>query len=330
MTETQLSQASHAQRRRWILAAHPEVRELYGRDRSTFAITLSLLIAQTSVAAVLGLLGFAYWPLDLALAFSFGAFTNHANFVIIHDAIHNRVFERVALNRLTAIIADLPNGVPTAMAFRCYHLKHHAQLSSYLHDADVPSDWEVQLVGNGTLRKALWLFFFPLVQLARIPRLNGPIPLWGPWTFVNGAAILAYDLLLITVFGPNALVYLLLSFWFSVGGLHPLSARWLQEHFAFEPGHTFGYYGPLNRVALNIGYHNEHHDFPEIPWTRLPDLKAAAPEFYDNLPSHRSWTRLMLRFITDPGCSLAARTEMAGGSVAGSGASGGDHANAGV
>lgn len=302
-----LSSLSHAERRRLILDRHPEVRRLFGRDSLTFRVTLALLLAQTGIATILGRLGTAYWPLDIILALAFGAFANHANFVIIHDAIHNLVFPGRFLNRTTAILADLPNAIPTAMSFRCYHLKHHSQLSSYDHDADVPSDWEVRLVGNSSLRKTLWLFFFPLVQLARIPRLRGPLPIWSAWTLANWLAVIGYDSAMLAAFGPNALLYLLMSFWFSVGGLHPVSARWLQEHFAFEAGHTFDYYGPLNTVALNIGYHNEHHDFPEIPWTRLPDLKAAAPEFYEPLPSHSSWTQVMLAFITDPRWSLRNR-----------------------
>ena len=111
----------------------------------------------------------------------------------------------------------------------------------------------------------------------------------------NIAVIVAFDIFVLWAFGPNALLYLFLSFWFSVGGLHPLSARWLQEHFAFGPDQgTFDYYGPLNTLALNIGYHNEHHDFHEIPWTRLPKLKAMAPEFYDTLGCHRSWVALLV------------------------------------
>ena len=41
-------------------------------------------------------------------------------------------------------------------------------------------------------------------------------------------------------------------------------ARWVQEHFTLDPEQeTFDYYGPLNVGSrLNIGYHNEHHDFP--------------------------------------------------------------------
>lgn len=315
MTASTMSQLSHAERRQLILARHPEIRKLFGRDVLTFRVTAVLLLAQTLVAAFLGVLGIAYWPLTLVVAFVFGAFVNHANFVIIHDAIHNRVFQSRPLNRLTAILADLPNGLPTAMAFGCYHLKHHAQLSTYDHDADVPSDWEVRLVGNGALRKAVWLFFFPIIQLTRIPRLKGPLPILGAWTIANAIAVLIYDVALLAAFGPNAILYLMASCWFSVGGLHPLSARWLQEHFAFESGHTFNYSGPLNRIALNIGYHNEHHDFPEIPWSRLPQLRAAAPEFYDVLPAHRSWGRLMLRFITDRGCSLALRAPRVGSPV---------------
>ena len=96
-------------------------------------------------------------------------------------------------------------------------------------------------------------------------------------------------------------------FLFSIGP-HPLGARWIQEHYIVEQGQeTYSYYGPLNTLALNVGFHNEHHDFPFIAWNRLPQLKAMAPEAYDTLVSHKSWVALWWRFLTDRNITLFSR-----------------------
>jgi len=62
-------------------------------------------------------------------------------------------------------------------------------------------------------------------------------------------------------------------------------------------------------LALNMGYHNEHHDLPSIPWNNLPKLRAMAPEFYNNLKYHSSWSRLLFEFIFDKKYSLFSRIE---------------------
>ena len=38
--------------------------------------------------------------------------------------------------------------------------------------------------------------------------------------------------------------------------------------------HVVSAFASANRLTLNVGYHNEHHDFPTIPWNRLPRLRA--------------------------------------------------------
>lgn len=63
---------------------------------------------------------------------------------------------------------------------------------------------------------------------------------------------------------------------------------------------TCSYYGPLNMVTFNVGYHVEHHDFPSIPGSRLHLLSKIAPEFYMNLNHHTSWSYVIWKYITDP------------------------------
>ncbi|MEI9914533.1 MAG: fatty acid desaturase [Methylovirgula sp.] len=299
----------HPQRRRAILAAHPEVAKLFVTDPLTAFITLGVVIGQTAIAGYLGHLGLGYWWLTLIVAYFVGAFANHAMFVVIHDAVHNTIFKTPDGNKWVAILADLPNAFPTAMGFRCYHQKHHSHLGDYEYDADLPGHLEAKLAGNRWYGKAFWLFGFAFWQLSRLGRLKGTVPIWGKWTYINTVAVIAYDVAVLYFFGWNALFYLFASFWFSVG-LHPLGARWIQEHFTFDPQQeTYDYYGPLNIVALNIGYHNEHHDFPEIPWRLLPELKRMAPEFYDNLKAHKSLTKLFLTFIFDPRYTLYSRVD---------------------
>jgi sphingolipid delta-4 desaturase len=301
----------HPERTRLILKAHPQVRDLIGRNSWTAAVLALVVSLQVALAWLFGKLGLHYWWVSLAAAWCVGAFANHSLYVIIHEATHNLIFKRRSWNRWSAILADLPNVFPGATGFQVYHLKHHSHQGDYHLDADIASRWEARLIGNSVLGKILWELLFPFFQLTRPPRLQS-IKMWSWWSTANVAAALLFDAAILFLCGPNGLLYLLGSFFFAIG-LHPLGARWVQEHYTLDPQQeTFSYYGPLNFLALNVGYHNEHHDFPSIPWNRLPKLKALAPEFYDNLKYHRSWTRLWLQFLFDPRFTLFRRVERVG------------------
>ena len=279
-----------------------------GRNSWTLLIALTVVGLQTGLAFTFGKLGFGYWWLSLLVAYGVGAFANHSMYVLIHDAIHNLILPSKSWNRMIAIFADLPNLLPGAMGFQVYHLKHHSHQGDYEYDADLANEWEARLVGNRWYAKALWLLLFPIVQLTRPPRIKA-YRMWNRWIFINLFCALAYDAAIVYFCGWAGLFYLLCSFSFSIG-LHPVGARWIQEHYTNDPEQeTYSYYGPINRICLNMGYHNEHHDFPTIPWNNLPKLRALAPEYYDTLKCHRSWSGLLFQFIFNPEYTLFCRVE---------------------
>src|SRR5512140_1059454 len=275
----------HAARAREILRAHAEIRALAGRNAWSGVLIVALVALETALAWLLR--GQSVWVILLA-AWCVGAFASHALWVLIHDCAHNLIVKSGPWNKVFAMVANLPHLVPSAVSFQKYHLKHHAFQGVYELDADLPSEWEARLVGNSAPAKALWLLFFPFFQLTRPPRLK-EISLFDGWVFVNIVVQLAYDAAVLFLLGPKALLFLAAAFFFSVG-LHPLGARWIQEHYLVHGTNqeTSSYYGVLNVPALNVGYHNEHHDFPWVPWHRLPAVRRTAPEFYDSLAYHRS------------------------------------------
>ena len=100
---------------------------------------------------------------------------------------------------------------------------------------------------------------------------------------------------------------------FFAGSLHPCAGHFIAEHYLFDQfdQETWSYYGCLNYLTYNVGYHNEHHDFPSIPWTRLPALHGLANEFYKDLPQHKSWCMVTYRFIFDTDIGLFSRVKRA-------------------
>lgn len=244
--------------------------------------------------------------LGIILAYAVGAFANHTMFVLIHEAAHNMIFKNRTFNYISGILADLPNVLPSSVSFKSYHLKHHTYQGDYYADADLASRWEAKLIGNSFLGKIVWELLFPFFQALRPPRLKG-IQFMNTWTLINWAIVFVFDFAIIYFFGWISFLYLVFSFFFSIE-FHPLGARWIQEHYlTVPPQETYSYYGPINLVALNVGYHNEHHDFKSVPWNNLLKIRKIAPEFYNNLHYHKSWTKLWLKFLFDKKLSLFSR-----------------------
>ncbi|HEY6212230.1 MAG TPA: fatty acid desaturase [Vicinamibacterales bacterium] len=291
----------HVERGRQIVAAHPEVRSLAGTLPATGNWIAALVALQVALSFALAR---APWYAWLPVAFVVGATIDHALWVLIHDACHLLVYKWRTGNRLIVLLGNVPLVFPSAMSFWKYHLLHHGHLNDVEFDMDVPGRAESRVVGRSSVRKTMWIAAFALVVGAVRPRRMTTVPFLDRWTAINFVTQLIAIAAIVVAAGWHPLMYLVVSTLLAIG-LHPLGARWIQEHYVFAPGQeTYSYYGPLNRVAFNVGYHNEHHDIATIPWSRLPRLRAMAPEFYDHLYAHRSWTALLLAFIGDANITL--------------------------
>ncbi|KAE8227445.1 hypothetical protein CF319_g55 [Tilletia indica] len=301
-----LTEEPHRTRRAAILKDHPEVRTLMGHEPLTKYVSLAVTLLQLGLA-----IAFAKWgihPLDwrfLLTAYVVGGTANQNTFLAIHEITHNLAFKGIRANKLWAILVNAPIGVPYAMMFKRYHIEHHKHLGEDGIDTDLPTKIELMCLKN-VLGKAFFatfqIFFYALRPgFVRTQKLTG-------WHILNIGFQVGLDLLLVRAFGATALWYLIASSFFA-GSLHPCAAHFIAEHYMFGgiQQETWSYYGPLNILAYNVGYHNEHHDFPSVPWTRLPALRKMAPEYYDVLPHHTSWPLVTLQFILGSDSGLFSR-----------------------
>jgi len=295
----------HKKRTKEIIRKHPEIRSLIGRNPYTFLVILLCVAVQGVLAVVLK---DAPWWAVFAAAYAIGAFACHTLFVCIHECAHNLLFKNRMLNTVSGMIANLPLVFPSSVSFQKYHLKHHSYQGVEELDADMPFRWEARLIDNSVIGKAIWLLLYPVFQLLRPLRLTKEISIFDGWTLVNWIVQFSVMGLVIYFLGLKATIFLVASFFFSIG-LHPLGARWIQEHYLTHGDQeTKSYYGRLNTVNLNVGYHNEHHDFPSIPWNRLPEIRKMAGAYYNTLGYHTSYTRLLFQFLFDKNISVYSRT----------------------
>jgi sphingolipid delta-4 desaturase len=235
-----------------------------------------------------------WWGIVLA-AYAFGGVVNQALLLAIHELSHNLAFRKPWQNRVFGVLINLPVGVPVAETFRYYHLLHHVHQGEDGTDTDLPTELEGRAL-RGPLYKLLWVAGQGFAYALRPLFVHPKRPSVGE--LANLALQLVFDVLVLHFWGGKALAYLPISS-LIVMGLHPVAGHYLSEHYVFREGQeTYSYYGPLNRVTFNVGYHNEHHDFPYIPGSRLATLRRIAPEYYDSLHSHASWTKTLWDFIT--------------------------------
>ncbi|XP_021054577.1 sphingolipid delta(4)-desaturase DES1-like [Mus pahari] len=285
----------HNDRRREILAKYPEIKSLMKPDPNLiWIVTVIILIQLASIYLVKDL----EWKWVIFCAYVFGGSINYSLITGSHEISHNFPFgHRKALwNRWFGIFANLPVGIPYSISFKRYHMDHHRFLGVDGVDMGVPHDLEGWFF-HTTYRKLVWIAFQPLFIIFRLLFINRkPI---SYLEIINAVVQITFDIIVYYVFGIKSLVYMLVASMLGLG-LHPISGNLIGDHYMFlKEQETFSYYGPLNLLTFNVGYHNEHHDFPNIPGKDLPLVRKIAAEYYDKLPHHISWVKVLYDFVMD-------------------------------
>jgi len=261
---------------------------------------LGIFVVQIAIAA---LLRDAPWWLILILAYVVSGTLNHTLNLGNHELSHNLCFGPNQYghnyNEWLAVFSNLATGVPSAMSFKRFHRDHHKHQGEEGIDVDLATDVERLFFTNAPL-KALWVFLHPYFYAFRPMILMGFAHKPSSRELLNYVIGVVFDIFIYKTLGGKSLFYLvggtILGF-----GLHPVAAHAIAEHHEFIQGHeTYSYYGILNYVNFNVGYHNEHHDFPNIPWSKLPEVRKIAPEFYNHLPHHTSYLRVLWDYIMNP------------------------------
>lgn len=295
----------HALRRKEILTKHPEIKSLMVVDHNFKYVVTLMVLFQFFMTYLVSYFDFS-WPFLIVLTYVLGGTVNHALLLAIHEIAHNAAYghTRPKSNRAFGIFVNLPIGVPFSVAFKNYHLEHHKYQGHELIDTDIPTELEAKMFTN-TFGKAIWMFFQPFFYAFR-PLVMNPKRATTLEIF-NFALEFAFDALIVYYLGGKSLFYMIAGSLLGMG-LHPVAGHFISEHYMFHSeAETYSYYGPLNKVTFNVGYHNEHHDFPNVPGSLLPKVREYAPEYYDTLPHHTSWVKVLFDYIVDPSIGPYAR-----------------------
>ncbi|CAF0940321.1 unnamed protein product [Adineta ricciae] len=286
----------HTTRRREMLQKYPEIKHLMGHDWRIAAQVVLTVVIQIVIAI---LVQDVSWKYVWFLTYVISGTLNHSLSISFHEIGHNLAFgnHKPLANRILGFVANLPLCIPSSVTFKKYHIDHHKFQGDDMLDPDLPTYFEAWLF-QSRVGKFFYILAQPLLYAIR-PLLRVPKPV-TLLEVVNLLIELIFDAIIFYFLGLKSFVYLLFGTLLGLG-LHPISGHFISEHYIFVEGYeTYSYYGPLNYLTFNVGYHNEHHDFPNIPGYALPQLKKIAPDYYDNLPCHYSWTKVLYDFIRNP------------------------------
>lgn len=236
-------------------------------------------------------------PITYVLCFLFLARQQLALAILMHDAAHRRLAQKVAINDFLGQFLTAAPLFFSMYSYQKLHLKHHI-------DPLAPDDPDLSLIGGYPISKKSFLrkilrdatglsylkFIRYFIYMARNrkhanpakptakPASGGKMPLWlvvFSMFFMNG--------ILLGVISYFASPWLYVFFWFlpMITALQVLlRIRGIAEHAGYQQNsdqrvNARTVLNPIQTFIFaphNVNYHIEHHLYPAVPYFRLPEL----------------------------------------------------------
>lgn len=119
-------------------------------------------------------------------------------------------------------------GLPSALSFGKHHSDHHNFLGEPRKDPDLPLKQESEASKNPFYKLFFWIFLTLFYGLR--PLIFSPNSKPNRDEAINFAFILFTDLVILKYWGPNAILYLMIVTFVSIGP-HPAAVHTIAEHY---------------------------------------------------------------------------------------------------
>lgn len=273
--------------------SHDELRQLVQTShvKTAFAVAFDWLLIIANFAL---LINFPH-PAIYIFCFLFLARQQLALAILMHDAAHRRLAQKVAVNDFVGQFFCAAPLFFSMYSYQKLHLKHHI-------DPLAPDDPDLSLISGYPISKASFFrkilrdasglsylkFIRYFIYMARkkssdqqkplVKSATGKMPLWlivFSMFLVNG--------LLLTGIGLFTSPWIYFFFWFlpMITALQVLlRIRGIAEHAGYtqNPDQRMNARTVLNPIQTfifaphNVNYHIEHHLYPAVPYFKLPEL----------------------------------------------------------
>ena len=227
-------------------------------------------------AVIFGVISFSIWMNDwiiyLISVWIIGAFQYAIGESLFHEASHYNLFKTKKLNDYLEWVYAIPFFVDMNQ-YRIEHLNHHYKMNTK--EDHIVRDYKIHGLDNPK-KNLFWMWFIkPITGYAGIFYLRYAISL-NPWKSSIKFAI--FWIPIVSIFWHFDMLHILGMYWF-VPFLWSASSffYWgeISEHYNTKSDSRTDLGFLKNLFHHNAGYHFIHHEYPTIPWYKLPEAHNA-------------------------------------------------------